>query len=143
MCQADVDESGTIDYGEFLAATIHLNKLEREENLVAAFSFFDKDSSGYITIDELQQAWKEFGINDSHLDEMIKDIDQDNVSSSRQRSLLFLDDGAWKNVYGVAFVGWTNRLWRICGNDEERKWQWRRDWPEITEEHSQLWNSSS
>ncbi|CAN7080611.1 unnamed protein product [Brassica oleracea var. botrytis] len=75
---ADVDESGTIDYGEFLAATIHLNKLEREENLVAAFSFFDKDASGYITIDELQQAWKEFGINDSHLDEMIKDIDQDN-----------------------------------------------------------------
>ncbi|CAA0404388.1 unnamed protein product [Arabidopsis thaliana] len=75
---ADVDESGTIDYGEFLAATIHLNKLEREENLVAAFSFFDKDASGYITIEELQQAWKEFGINDSNLDEMIKDIDQDN-----------------------------------------------------------------
>ncbi|ESQ31908.1 hypothetical protein EUTSA_v10004083mg [Eutrema salsugineum] len=75
---ADLDESGAIDYGEFLAATIHLNKLEREENLVAAFSFFDKDASGYITMDELQQAWKEFGINDSHLDEIIKDIDQDN-----------------------------------------------------------------
>ncbi|CAN7125656.1 unnamed protein product [Brassica rapa subsp. narinosa] len=75
---ADVDESGTIDYGEFLAATIHLNKLEREENLVAAFSFFDKDSSGCITMDELQQAWNQFGIKDSHLDEMIKDIDQDN-----------------------------------------------------------------
>ncbi|KAL0692249.1 hypothetical protein Bca4012_059429 [Brassica carinata] len=75
---ADVDESGTIDYGEFLAATIHLNKLEREENLTAAFSFFDKDSSGCITMDELQQAWKQFGIKDSHLDEMIKDIDQDN-----------------------------------------------------------------
>ncbi|KAF2535826.1 hypothetical protein F2Q68_00018910 [Brassica cretica] len=75
---ADVDENGSIDYGEFLAATIHLNKLEREENLVAAFSFFDKDGSGYITVDELQQALKEFGINDSHLGEMIKDIDQDN-----------------------------------------------------------------
>ncbi|CAF1776200.1 unnamed protein product [Brassica napus] len=75
---ADVDESGTIDYGEFLAATIHLNKLEREDNLVAAFSFFDKDASGCITIDELQQAWNQFGIKDSHLDEMIKDIDQDN-----------------------------------------------------------------
>lgn len=80
VCQADVDESGTIDHGEFLAATIHLNKLEREENLVAAFSFFDKDASGYITIDELQQAWKDFGIKDSNLDEMIKDIDQDDVS---------------------------------------------------------------
>ncbi|XP_013665898.2 calcium-dependent protein kinase 12-like [Brassica napus] len=75
---ADVDESGTIDYGEFLAATIHLNKLEREENLVAAFSFFDKDASGCITIDELQQAWNQFGIKDPHLDEMINDIDQDN-----------------------------------------------------------------
>ncbi|CAF2144780.1 unnamed protein product [Brassica napus] len=75
---ADVDESGTIDYGEFLAATIHLNKLEREENLVAAFSFFDKDSCGCITLEELQQAWKQFGIKDSHLDKMIKDIDQDN-----------------------------------------------------------------
>ena len=35
--QADVENSGTIDYGKFIATTIHLNKLEREENLVAAF----------------------------------------------------------------------------------------------------------
>ena len=78
--QADIDNSGTIDYGEFLAATLHINKMEREENLVAAFSFFDKDGSGYITIDELQQACKEFGLGDAHLDEMIKEIDEDNVS---------------------------------------------------------------
>ncbi|KAK2982562.1 hypothetical protein RJ640_028729 [Escallonia rubra] len=78
MDAADIDNSGTIDYGEFLAATVHLNKLEREENLVSAFSFFDKDGSGYITIDELQQACKEFGLGEVHLDEMIKEIDQDN-----------------------------------------------------------------
>ncbi|XP_059656247.1 calcium-dependent protein kinase SK5 isoform X2 [Cornus florida] len=78
MDAADIDNSGTIDYGEFLAATVHLNKLEREENLVSAFSFFDKDGSGYITIDELQQACKEFGLSEVHLDEMIKDVDQDN-----------------------------------------------------------------
>lgn len=78
--QADIDNSGTIDYGEFLAATVHLNKLEREENLVSAFTFFDKDGSGYITIDELQQACKDFGLSEVHLDEMIKEIDQDNVS---------------------------------------------------------------
>lgn len=82
LWQADIDNSGTIDYGEFLAATVHLNKLEREENLVSAFSFFDKDGSGYITIDELQQACKEFGLSEAHLDEMIKEIDQDNVSFS-------------------------------------------------------------
>ncbi|GLT52207.1 hypothetical protein SLA2020_255600 [Shorea laevis] len=78
MDAADIDNNGTIEYGEFLAATLHLNKMEREENLVAAFSYFDKDGSGYITIDELQQACKDFGLGDVHLDEMIKEIDQDN-----------------------------------------------------------------
>ncbi|KAL3829410.1 hypothetical protein ACJIZ3_018212 [Penstemon smallii] len=78
MDAADIDNSGTIDYGEFLAATVHLNKLEREDNLVSAFSFFDKDGSGYITIDELQQACKEFGLSELNLDEMIREIDQDN-----------------------------------------------------------------
>jgi len=78
MDAADIDNSGAIDYGEFLAATLHLNKLEREENLMSAFSFFDKDGSGYITIDELQQACKEFGLSEVHLDDMIKEIDQDN-----------------------------------------------------------------
>ena len=43
LFQADVDKSGTIDYGEFIAATVHLNKLEREEHLIAAFQYFDKD----------------------------------------------------------------------------------------------------
>ncbi|KAI0494442.1 hypothetical protein KFK09_024580 [Dendrobium nobile] len=78
MNAADIDNSGTIDYGEFLAATVHLNKLEREENLVSAFAYFDKDKSGYITIDELSEACREFGLNDGHLDEMIKEIDQNN-----------------------------------------------------------------
>lgn len=79
--QADIDNSGTIDYGEFIAATLHMNKLERDENLVSAFSFFDKDGSGYITVDELSQACKDFGLDDVQLDEMIKEIDQNNVSS--------------------------------------------------------------
>ncbi|KAL0365816.1 UNVERIFIED_CONTAM: Calcium-dependent protein kinase [Sesamum radiatum] len=78
MEAADVDNNGTIDYGEFLAATLHMNKIEREENLAAAFSFFDKDGSGYITIDELQQACKDFGIAEAHLDDMIKEADTDN-----------------------------------------------------------------
>jgi calcium-dependent protein kinase len=34
----------------------------REENLASAFSFFDKDGSGYISIDELQQAYEELGL---------------------------------------------------------------------------------
>lgn len=74
---ADVDNSGTIDYKEFIAATLHLNKVEKEDHLFAAFSYFDKDNSGYITIDELQQACNEFGMDDVHLEEMIREVDQD------------------------------------------------------------------
>ncbi|XP_022878058.1 calcium-dependent protein kinase 4 [Olea europaea var. sylvestris] len=80
MDAADVDNSGTIDYGEFVAATIHLNKLEREEHLMAAFQYFDKDGSGYITIDELQQACVEHGMTDVLLEDVIREVDQDNVS---------------------------------------------------------------
>lgn len=78
MDAADVDNSGTIDYGEFIAATIHLNKLEREEHLWAAFQYFDKDGSGYITVDELQQACAEHGMEDVLLEDIIKEVDQDN-----------------------------------------------------------------
>ncbi|KAJ6792287.1 calcium-dependent protein kinase 11-like [Iris pallida] len=78
MEAADIDNSGTIDYGEFIAATLHLNKIEREDNLFAAFSYFDKDGSGYITQDELQKACEEFGMEDARLEEMIREIDQDN-----------------------------------------------------------------
>ncbi|CAL9089711.1 unnamed protein product [Musa textilis] len=78
MEAADVDNSGTIDYGEFIAATVHLNKLEREEHLVAAFSYFDKDGSGYITVDELQQACKEHNMTDASLEDIIREVDQDN-----------------------------------------------------------------
>lgn len=78
--QADVDNSGTIDYGEFIAATVHLNKLEREEHLVAAFQYFDKDGSGYITVDELQQACTEHNMTDVFLEDIIREVDQDNVS---------------------------------------------------------------
>ncbi|CAN1305036.1 Calcium-dependent protein kinase 4 [Linum perenne] len=81
MDAADVDNSGTIDYGEFIAATIHLNKLEREEHLVAAFRYFDKDGSGYITVDELQQACAEQNMTDVFLEDIIREVDQDNVSS--------------------------------------------------------------
>lgn len=77
-----MDNSGTIDYGEFVAATIHLNKLEREEHLVAAFRYFDKDESGYITFDELQQACIDHNMTDILVEDIIKEVDQDNVSSN-------------------------------------------------------------
>ena len=44
--QADVDGNGTIDYLEFITATMHRHKLESYEHLYKAFQYFDKDNSG-------------------------------------------------------------------------------------------------
>ncbi|XP_024401417.1 calcium-dependent protein kinase 26 [Physcomitrium patens] len=78
MDAADVDGNGTIDYGEFLAATLHLNKIERDENMLAAFSYLDKDKSGYLTVDEVQHALAEFRMGDLSVDELLREVDQNN-----------------------------------------------------------------
>ncbi|CAL4994933.1 unnamed protein product [Urochloa decumbens] len=78
MDAVDIDNSGTIDCAEFVAATLHMNKREREENLSRAFSFFDQDGNGYITTDNLSEACRDFGVDVVHLEDMIKDIDQNN-----------------------------------------------------------------
>lgn len=40
---------------EFLTATVFLGKLQRRENLMAAFQHFDNDDSGFISEEELLQ----------------------------------------------------------------------------------------
>ncbi|WOK98542.1 calcium-dependent protein kinase 2-like isoform X1 [Canna indica] len=64
MEAADADGNGTIDYEEFITSTMHMNRMDREEHLYTAFQYFDKDNSGYITRDELEQALKEKGMFD-------------------------------------------------------------------------------
>ncbi|GFR51827.1 hypothetical protein Agub_g14290 [Astrephomene gubernaculifera] len=64
MAIADVDGDGLIDYNEFVAATMHLSKLEKEELLQTAFKQIDKDGSGTISVAELEVELKKFGIYD-------------------------------------------------------------------------------
>ncbi|KAJ7963821.1 putative Calcium-dependent protein kinase [Quillaja saponaria] len=79
MEAADVDGNGTIDYIEFITATMHRHKLERDEHLYKAFQYFDKDNSGFITRDELESAMKEYGMGDEGtIREIISEVDTDN-----------------------------------------------------------------
>ncbi|CAN1226845.1 Calcium-dependent protein kinase 17 [Linum grandiflorum] len=79
MEAADADGNGTIDYDEFITATMHLNRMDREEHLYTAFQHFDKDNSGFITTEELQQALRDFGINDENeLKDILAEVDSDN-----------------------------------------------------------------
>ncbi|KAH7662075.1 Non-specific serine/threonine protein kinase protein [Dioscorea alata] len=79
MDAADVDGNGTIDYIEFITATMHRHKLERDDHLYKAFQYFDKDSSGYITRDELESAMEKYGMGDATtIKEIISEVDTDN-----------------------------------------------------------------
>ncbi|TYI64988.1 hypothetical protein E1A91_D09G126400v1 [Gossypium mustelinum] len=79
MEAADADGNGTIDYDEFITATMHMNRMDREEHLYHAFQHFDKDNSGFITTEELEQALREYGMHDGRdLKEIISEVDIDN-----------------------------------------------------------------
>ncbi|KAG9453427.1 hypothetical protein H6P81_006331 [Aristolochia fimbriata] len=55
------NSKGTIDYGEFVAVFLHLQRMANDEHLRKAFSYFDKDGNGYIEPEELQEALLEDG----------------------------------------------------------------------------------
>ena len=52
---ADTDNSGSIDYTEFIAATLDAQTYMRDDYLRTAFDMFDKDGSGKIDKDEIRE----------------------------------------------------------------------------------------
>uniref|UniRef100_A0A0D9WHI0 non-specific serine/threonine protein kinase n=1 Tax=Leersia perrieri TaxID=77586 RepID=A0A0D9WHI0_9ORYZ len=68
----DTNGRGALDYGEFLAVSLHLQRMANDEHLRRAFLFFDKDGNGYIEPEELQEALVEDGAAD--IMEVVKDI---------------------------------------------------------------------
>eukprot|EP00262_Sarcandra_glabra_P012600 TRINITY_DN327_c0_g1_i4.p1 TRINITY_DN327_c0_g1~~TRINITY_DN327_c0_g1_i4.p1 ORF type:complete len:528 (-),score=86.13 TRINITY_DN327_c0_g1_i4:399-1982(-) len=79
MEAADADGNGTLDYGEFVAVTIHLKKIGNDEHLHKAFTFFDKNQSGFIEIEELTDALADdLGSNSEEvINAIIHDVDID------------------------------------------------------------------
>ncbi|CAD5183631.1 unnamed protein product [Musa acuminata subsp. burmannicoides] len=79
MEAADVDGNGTLDYGEFVAISIHLKKIGNDEHLHKAFQYFDQNKSGYIEIEELRDCLAD-DIGPNHeevINAIICDVDTD------------------------------------------------------------------
>ncbi|KAG4402373.1 hypothetical protein AAZX31_02G172200 [Glycine max] len=79
MDAGDVDNDGYIDYGEFVAISIHLRKIDNDEHLHKAFQFFDENQSGYIEIEELHNVLAdEIETNSEEvINAIIHDVDTD------------------------------------------------------------------
>ncbi|CAL9230457.1 unnamed protein product [Arabidopsis halleri] len=68
-----------VTYIEFISATMHRYRFDRDEHVFKAFQYFDKDNSGFITMDELESAMKEYGMGDeASIKEVIAEVDTDN-----------------------------------------------------------------
>ncbi|OEL28664.1 Calcium-dependent protein kinase isoform 1 [Dichanthelium oligosanthes] len=78
MDAADSDNTTSINWEEFIAATVPLSTIEHKEQLMPAFRYFDKDGSGYITVDKLQKPRVERDMEDTFLEEIILEVDQNN-----------------------------------------------------------------
>lgn len=75
----DMSKRGSIDYKQFINATINMNKIDKEDHLFAAFQYFDKDSSGFITKDELEVALRQNNImNGESIQEILAETDTNN-----------------------------------------------------------------
>jgi calcium-dependent protein kinase len=77
MKEMDIDNSGRIDYSEFLASTIDKSIYMQEERLYAAFKIFDRDNSGKISAVELREILGKEGIaqNEEFWAQLIEESD--------------------------------------------------------------------
>ena len=77
-----MDKDGYLDYGEFVAISIHLRKIDNDQHLHKAFQFFDQNQNGFIEIEELRNALAdEVGTNSEEvINAIMHDVDTDKVS---------------------------------------------------------------
>ena len=92
--EIDYVGNGKINYTEFLAATLSFNETLTDEMLLRLFKRFDVDDTGYISKENLMDAFKRLGmhkITQKEVTEMISvhDITQDGQVSLPEFKQIF------------------------------------------------------
>ena len=77
MSQVDTDQSGFIDYTEFLKASLDKSRHLSQHNLDTTFNLFDKDCSGKISASELRSMLQGSDVADeARWVQLIKEVDE-------------------------------------------------------------------
>mmetsp|Transcript_154232 Transcript_154232/g.287525 ORF Transcript_154232/g.287525 Transcript_154232/m.287525 type:complete len:546 (-) Transcript_154232:137-1774(-) len=78
--QIDTDGSGKVDCTEFIASTYHFENNVRDSICEAAFRVFDKDNSGSVSVEEIQEILGRENMDptdEDALEQLIGDADRD------------------------------------------------------------------
>lgn len=70
----DVDQNGSIDFTEFLVASIRTSGLIKEKDLEAAFNIFDSNEDGYITKAEFMKVLEGVRLTDFEWYEFLEEL---------------------------------------------------------------------
>ena len=96
--QFDKDESGTIDFHEFLAIMMKkMQQTSKNEALDEAFKLFDKNGDTYITFEDLKAVAIELNetMTDEELEEMLS-----GATSTKVDGQIAVSDHAFKAMLG-------------------------------------------
>ena len=76
MSLIDTDGNGTLEYSEFVAASVDRKVLLSDKKLRIAFNMLDKDSSNHISINELKEVFGGNNLADFAWKEIIGEVDE-------------------------------------------------------------------
>ena len=96
-----MDNNGYIEYEEFVRAAVSKKKFLSENVLRYAFRYFDKDNSGEITFDEIEEVFKESvsdktKVHDS-LNQIISEVDTNGDGAIDFNEFVFIMKKCLKN----------------------------------------------
>ena len=75
--EIDIDGNGTIDYTEFVMATMNQQNMMSNDKLMQAFKMFDKDGSGTISADEIRNVLGSGStLTEDAIEDIIKEVDE-------------------------------------------------------------------
>jgi calcium-dependent protein kinase len=77
MTVMDSNRNGFIDYTEFIAGCLQSHNYLQENHLKTAFAYYDKDSNGNISLDELKMCLQseELTLPDTAIEKLMKEVD--------------------------------------------------------------------
>ncbi|KAJ7531292.1 hypothetical protein O6H91_14G039300 [Diphasiastrum complanatum] len=102
MDSADSNKNGTLDYQEFAALVIHVEKMyDDDDHLQKAFTYLDKDGNGFIDKQELVEAIQDdLGPNDDLISHILLevDVDKDGQISFQEFALMMRSGMDWRKA---------------------------------------------